>query len=67
MLGTREYTLCSPFRANAHNSSLRMVSVQPTTIAQLISEQYMVELHSPTGRDTIFVYLADYVNTPSPT
>ena len=21
MLGTREYTLCSPFRANAHNSS----------------------------------------------
>ena len=22
MLGTREYTLCSPFRANAHNSSL---------------------------------------------
>ena len=22
MLGTREYALCSPFRANAHNSSL---------------------------------------------
>ena len=22
MLGTREYRLCSPFRANAHNSSL---------------------------------------------
>ena len=22
MLGTREYTLCSPFRANVHNSSL---------------------------------------------
>ena len=22
MLGTREYTLCSPFRANAQNSSL---------------------------------------------
>ena len=21
MLGTREYTLCSPYRANAHNSS----------------------------------------------
>ena len=21
MLGTREYTLCKPFRANAHNSS----------------------------------------------
>ena len=21
MLGMREYTLCSPFRANAHNSS----------------------------------------------
>ena len=47
--------------------SLRMVSVQPTTIAQLISEQYMVELPSPTGRDMIFVYLADYVNTLSPT
>ena len=39
-----------------------MVSVQPTAIAQLISEQYMVELHSPTGRDMIFVYLADYVS-----
>ena len=24
MLGTREYTLCSPFRANAHNSSYSM-------------------------------------------
>ena len=24
MLGTREYTLCSPFRANAHNSSLKL-------------------------------------------
>ena len=27
MLGTREYTLCSPFRANAHNSSFGFVSV----------------------------------------
>ena len=27
MLGTREYTLCSPFRANAHNSSLSVVSI----------------------------------------
>ena len=26
MLGTREYALCSPFRANAHNSSLLMSS-----------------------------------------
>ena len=26
MLGTREYTLCSPFRANAHNSSFCMFS-----------------------------------------
>ena len=26
MLGTREYTLCSPFRANAHNSSFEMFS-----------------------------------------
>ena len=24
MLGTREYTLCSPFRPNAHNSSLML-------------------------------------------
>ena len=24
MLGTREYTLCSPFRANAHNSSFHI-------------------------------------------
>ena len=24
MLGTREYTLCSPFRANAHNSSYKL-------------------------------------------
>ena len=26
MLGTREYTLCSPFRANAHNSSYSTVN-----------------------------------------
>ena len=26
MLGTREYTLCSPFRANAHNSSFDIFS-----------------------------------------
>ena len=25
MLGTREYTLCSPFRANAHNSSYSLI------------------------------------------
>ena len=25
MLGTREYTLCSPFRANAHNSSCQLL------------------------------------------
>ena len=29
MLGTREYTLCSPFRANAHNSSLLTFSHIP--------------------------------------
>ena len=28
MLGTREYTLCSPFRANAHNSSYILVLVK---------------------------------------
>ena len=27
MLGTREYTLCSPFRENAHNSSCYMFSI----------------------------------------
>ena len=27
MLGTREYTLCSPFRANAHNSILSYLSL----------------------------------------
>ena len=47
--------------------SSRMVSVRPTTIAQLISEQYMVVLHYSTGWDTISVYLADYANTLSPT
>ena len=26
MLGTREYALCSPFRANAHNSSFGLPS-----------------------------------------
>ena len=26
MLGMREYTLCSPFRANAHNSSYYLMS-----------------------------------------
>ena len=29
MLGTREYTLCSPFRANAHNSSFLMYFDMP--------------------------------------
>ena len=28
MLGTREYTLCSPFRANAHNSSYNSLTEQ---------------------------------------
>ena len=43
-----------------------MASSPLTIILQLISEQCMVELHSPPGRDTIFRYLADYVNTLSP-
>ena len=43
-----------------------MASSPLTIILQLISEQYMVELHSLPGRYTIFWYLADYVNTLSP-
>ena len=46
--------------------SSRMASGPLTIILQLISEQYMIELHSPPGRYTIFRYLADYVNTLSP-
>ena len=46
--------------------SSRMASSPLTIIPQLISEQYMVELHSLPGRDTISRYLADYVNTLSP-
>ena len=46
--------------------SSRMASSPLTIILQLISEQYMVELHSLPGRYTIFRYLADYVNTLSP-
>ena len=46
--------------------SSRMASSPLTIIPQSISEQYMVELHSLPGRDTIFWYLADYVNTLSP-
>ena len=46
--------------------SSRMASSLLTITPQLISEQYMVELHSLPGRDTIFGYLADYVNTLSP-
>ena len=46
--------------------SSRMTSSPLTIILQLISEQYMVELHSLPGRYTIFRYLADYVNTLSP-
>ena len=42
--------------------SSRMVSVRPTTIAQLISEQYMVVLPYYTGWDMISVYLADYAS-----
>ena len=40
--------------------SSRTVSVQPTTIAQLISEQYMVVLHYFTGWDTN-VHSLDYI------
>ena len=46
--------------------SSRMASSPLTIIPQLISEQYMVEIHSLPGRYTIFTYLADYVNTLSP-
>ena len=46
--------------------SSRMASSLLTITPQLISEQYMIELHSLPGRDTIFGYLADYVNTLSP-
>ena len=46
--------------------SSRMASSPLTIILQLISEQYMVELHSLSGRYTIFRCLADYVNTLSP-
>ena len=46
--------------------SSRMTSNPLTIILQLISEQYMVELHSLPGQYTIFRYLADYVNTLSP-
>ena len=46
--------------------SSRMTSSSLTIILQLISEQYMVELHSLLGRYTILGYLADYVNTLSP-
>ena len=43
-----------------------MASSPLTIILQLISEQYMVELHSPPGRYTIILYIADYVNTLNP-
>ena len=43
-----------------------MASSPLTIILQLISEEYMVELHSPPGRYTIILYLADYVNTLNP-
>ena len=43
-----------------------MASSPLTMILQLISEQYMVELHSPPERYTIILYLADYVNTLNP-
>ena len=46
--------------------SFRMASSPLTIILQLISEHFMVELHSPPGRYTIILYLADYVNTLNP-
>ena len=58
------YWYVSPVRIIVPSS--RMASSPLTIILLLISEQYMIELHSPPGRDTIFRYLADYVNTPSP-
>ena len=35
MLGTREYTLCSPFRANAHDSSLLQFVFNRTLFAPI--------------------------------
>ena len=40
MLGTREYTLCSPFRANAHNSSLCYICTMPLTAHVICITQY---------------------------
>ena len=40
MLGTREYTLCSPFRANAHNSSFVIIMV---VIFTIFREYYVIE------------------------
>ena len=52
MLGTREYTLCSPFRANAHNSSLEI----------LLDDRKVVEIH------IFFIWwlliLAKFINSP---
>ena len=36
MLGTREYTLCSPFRANAHNSSYFMEFVSKNCLNKVL-------------------------------
>ena len=54
MLGTREYTLCSPFRANAHNSSLSMMlALFCIHMTFNVSKNVMRDIYSDTSSTNI--------------
>ena len=68
MLGTREYTLCSPFRTNAHNSSyyggLFIFVTRIIRVASSGNEPYG-PIH--TKRRTFFLlrkFCCGYIKTP---
>ena len=41
MLETREYTLCSPFRANAHNSSYNLDYSDDVTSVETVETDFV--------------------------
>ena len=71
MLGTREYTLCSPFRANAHNSSLNCYLYYYTCThnwlrnKHLYIHQYSLTPCSSETRSFCLVLLLDEVRSSS--
>ena len=51
MLGTREYTLCSPLRANAYNSSYKCMYWNEHNIKQILNfVEFNTHLYLPSEK-----------------